>query len=84
MIVGQMVKVYQQRSDAHKRSFGDKHDGERLRINALRHGASALPGTLNNSQKIDVKNGDAHKYDGPCRNRTYDQLIKSQLLYQLS
>jgi hypothetical protein len=24
------------------------------------------------------------RYGGPCRDRTYDQLIKSQLLYQLS
>jgi hypothetical protein len=24
------------------------------------------------------------KIGGPCRDRTYDQLIKSQLLYQLS
>jgi hypothetical protein len=24
------------------------------------------------------------EFGGPCRDRTYDQLIKSQLLYQLS
>ena len=27
---------------------------------------------------------DTCEFGGPCRDRTYDQLIKSQLLYQLS
>ena len=36
----------------------------------LQHRIALLPGVGTNG--------------GPCRDRTYDQLIKSQLLYQLS
>ena len=41
-------------------------------------------------EAFEISEGDVEKLvifqldGGPCRDRTYDQLIKSQLLYQLS
>jgi hypothetical protein len=41
-------------------------------------------------ESLELLVGEVEKYvifqldGGPCRDRTYDQLIKSQLLYQLS
>ena len=49
------------------------------KLKFIRNRLKCVPGNISfNVLKYKVK------HPGPCRDRTYDQLIKSQLLYQLS
>ena len=55
----------------------DSRDGKELGSNE-----GSLPGTTLQIQKCPSRG--TFVFGGPCRIRTYDQVIKSHLLYQLS
>jgi Fic family protein len=70
----------------HKARFWMRHTQDKLnerQLKALNRMLDAEPGGF--VAAVDVLGRPGTSLDGgPCRDRTYDQLIKSQLLYQLS